>query len=118
MLRLTFAFALLSTSAFAQVATLSGTDGKNALGTVPCATVSGQPLQSCNVELRRRDDGTATLAVGMGNGEVRNIYFTNGIPESSSSTSKMTYETRGDIMIIFIEPGEVYEIPRAALGTQ
>ena len=30
----------------------------------------------------------------------------------------MTYENRGDLMVIFIEPGEVYELPKAALDTQ
>jgi len=118
MLRFAFALTLLSSPALAQVATQSGTDGQNALGTVPCAATSGAPLQSCNAELRRRDDGTATLAVLLPTGDVRNIYFTNGIPDSSSSASKLSYETPGDIMVIFIEPGEVYEIPKAALAAQ
>ncbi|WP_170604741.1 hypothetical protein [Ruegeria arenilitoris] len=118
MLRFALAFSLLSSPVIAQVATQSGTDGKNALGTVPCAATAGASLQSCNAELRRRDDGAATLAVLLPTGEVRNIYFTNGIPDSSSSTSKLSYETLGDIMVIFIEPGEVYEIPKAALNSQ
>ncbi len=118
MLRLVAAFVLLSFPAVAQVASVAGTDGKNALGTVPCAVNAGDPLQSCNAELRRRDDGSATLAVALGNGEVRNIYFTDGVPDSSSSPSKLSFETRGDLLIIFIEPGEVYELPKAALNTQ
>ncbi|WP_299892054.1 hypothetical protein [uncultured Ruegeria sp.] len=118
MYRLAIAFALISSPVLAQVATQTGTDGQSALGTVPCAAKAGDPLQSCNAELRRRDDGTATLAVAIGNGDVRNIYFTDGVPDSSSSTSQLTYETRGDLLVIFIEPGEVYEIPKAALNTQ
>lgn len=118
MLRYVLAFSLLSTPALAQVATQSGTDGKNALGTVPCAAIAGQPLENCKSELRRKDDGSATLAVLLNTGDVRNIYFTDGIPTSSSSASKLTYETRHDILIIFIEPGEVYEIPKAALNPQ
>ncbi len=118
MLRLATAFALFSSPALAQVASLAGTDGQNALGTVPCAAISGAPLQSCNAELRRRDDGTTTLAVLLPTGDVRNIYFTDGIPDSSSSTSPINYEERGDLMIIFIDPGEVYELPKAALNTQ
>ncbi|EEE38613.1 hypothetical protein RKLH11_2456 [Rhodobacteraceae bacterium KLH11] len=115
MYRFAFALTVLSTAATAQVATLSGTDGQNALGTVPCTAIAGEALSSCPAELRRREDGTATLAVQLNTGEVRRIYFTNGIPDSSSSTSQLTYENSGDIMMIFIEPGEVYEIPRAAL---
>ncbi len=118
MLRFAFVIALMSSPVFAQQATLSGTDGKNALGTVPCVAISGQPLESCPAELRRKDDGTATLAVQLKTGEVRRIYFNNGKPESSSSTSKISSETRGDILVIFIEPGEVYEIPKDALNTQ
>jgi len=117
MSRLAIVFALLSSSALAQVATLTGTDGKNALGTVPCAA-GGQPLSSCNAELRHHDDGTTTLAVGLGNGEVRSIYFTDGVPNSSSSAAKISHETRGDMTVIFIDPDEVYEVPTAALIRQ
>ena len=108
---------LLASPAVAQVATQSGTDGPNALGTVPCAT-AGMPVESCPAELRRKDDGTATLAVQLKTGEVRRIYFENGAPTSSSSASKITSETRGDILVIFIEPSEVYEIPKAAVAAQ
>lgn len=118
MLRFAIAFAVLSSPAVAQVASLAGTDGKNSLGTVPCAANAGDPLQSCNAELRRRDDGTATLAVLLPTGDLRNIYFTNGIPDSSSSTAALNYEERGDLMVIFIEPGEVFELPKAALNVQ
>lgn len=118
MLRFALALTLMSSPALAQVATQAGTDGKNALGTVPCAANAGDPLQSCHAELRRRDDGTATLAVQLPGGDVRSIYFTDGVPDSSSSASKLTYETPGDIMVIYIEPGEVFEIPKAALNAQ
>lgn len=118
MLRFAAAFALMSSPALAQVASLTATDGQNALGTIPCAANAGDPLQSCHAELRRHDDGTATLAVAIGAGNVRNIYFKDGVPESSSSTSQLTHETRGDLIVIFIEPGEVYELPKAALNPQ
>ena len=118
MYRFAIALTLFSTSAIAQVATLSGTDGQNSLGTVPCAAIAGEPLSNCPAELRRKEDGTATLAVQLNTGEARRIYFTDGIPDSSSSTAKISYETPGDLMVIFIEPGEVYEIPKAALTRQ
>ncbi|WP_170572815.1 hypothetical protein [Ruegeria atlantica] len=117
MLRLAIAAILLSTPAVAQVSTLAATDGKNALGTVPCAT-GGAPLSSCHAELRHHDDGTTTLAVGLGGGEVRSIYFSDGVPTSSSSPAKISHETRGDLTVIFIDPDEVYEIPTAALKRQ
>ncbi|WP_420586474.1 hypothetical protein [Ruegeria sp.] len=118
MIRPAIAFALLCSPALAQETSLAGTDGTNSLGTIPCAANAGDPLKTCHAELRHHDDGTTTLAVGLGDGEVRSIYFTDGVPNSSSSASKLTYETRGDLMVIFIDPGEVYEIPKAALIRQ
>ncbi|WP_170332689.1 hypothetical protein [Ruegeria arenilitoris] len=117
MLRLAIAVVLLSSPALAQVATLAATDGKNALGTVPCAS-GGEPLSSCRAELRHHDDGTTTLAVSLGGGEVRSIYFTDGVPNSSSSPARISHETRGDLTVVFIDPDEVYEIPSAALIRQ
>lgn len=99
-------------------ATLSGTDGQGALGTIPCAGASGQPLQSCHAELRRKDSSTVSVAVLRPGGEVRNIYFENGLPTGSNATSALTSETLGDNLIVFIEPGEVYEIPLRALANQ
>ena len=116
--RLALVLAIFSTPAAAQVASLTGTDGQNALGKVPCATSPGEAMRTCNAEMRRRDDGSSTLAVAMGNGEVRNIYFSDGIPDSTNSAAKITYENRGDIMVIFVDPGEVYEIPKVALARQ
>ncbi len=118
MLRFATVLAVIASPALSQQASVAGTDGQSALGTVPCAGRAGDPLQSCNAELRRRDDGTATLAVMLPGGDVRRIYFTDGIPDSSSSPSPINHEVRGDIMVIFIEPGEVYELPKAALNTQ
>ncbi|AXT28541.1 hypothetical protein D1823_09485 [Ruegeria sp. AD91A] len=118
MFRLALAFALLSSPALAQVASVAGTDGKNALGKIPCAANAGDPMQSCNAELRRHDDGSITVAVALGGGHVRNIYFKDGVPDSSNSTSKISHETRGDLMVVYIEPGEVFEIPKAALTSQ
>lgn len=111
----TLALTLASTQAFAQSATVSGTDGQGALGTVPCAALAGQALDSCPAELRRKDDGGATLAVQLPTGDVRRVYFEDGVPTSSSSTSALSHEQRGDIMIIFIEPNEVFEIPADAV---
>lgn len=117
MFRVAAALALLSSSAVAQVSTLAATDGKNALGTVPCAK-AGAALSNCHAELRHHDDGTTTLAVGLGGAEVRSIYFTDGIPTSSSSPARISHETRGDLTVVFIDPDEVYEIPTAALKRQ
>ncbi len=117
MFRVAAVFALLSSSAVAQVSTLAANDGQNALGTVPCAK-AGAALRSCHAELRHHDDGTTTLAVGLGGAEVRSIYFTDGIPTSSSSPARISHETRGDLTVVLIDPDEVYEIPTAALKRQ
>ncbi|MFA3917515.1 hypothetical protein [Ruegeria hyattellae] len=112
------ALTLAATQATGQNATVSGTDGQSALGTVPCAAIADQPIAQCPAELRRKDDGKATLAVQLPTGEVRRIYFENGEPTSSSSTSPVNHELNGDIMIIFIEPNEVFELPASAVKIQ
>ncbi|MCE8555652.1 hypothetical protein KBY29_15180 [Ruegeria pomeroyi] len=111
------AVSLILSSPVAFAATVSGTDGQNALGTVPCAT-GGAALSDCPAELRRKEDGTATLAVILPGGTVRNIYFEDGKPVSSSSPSAVSSETSGDTLRIFIAPGEVFELPAAAVASQ
>lgn len=106
--------ALAAAPAIAQVATLSGTDGQNALGTVPCAT-AGLALQSCHAELRRKDDGSATLAVLLPTGETRRIYFKDGKPTSTDSASRVSSETRGDMLLVYVDPNEVFEVPADAV---
>ncbi|WP_372571324.1 hypothetical protein [Ruegeria jejuensis] len=115
---LTLALTLTATQVAAQSATVSGTDGQNALGTIPCAAIADQPIAQCPAELRLKDDGEATLAVQLPTGEVRRIYFENGEPTSSSSTSPMNHEVSGGVMMIFIEPNEVFEVPANAVKPQ
>lgn len=112
------ALILTATSASTQSASVSGTDGTNALGYVPCAAIAGQPVQNCHAELRRKEDGTATLAVQLPTGTVRRIYFDGGNAASTDATAKMSTETRGNTLVIFIEPNEVFEIPADAVAAQ
>ncbi|MEX0350389.1 MAG: hypothetical protein AB3N15_13280 [Paracoccaceae bacterium] len=115
---LTLALIFAATQAAAQSATVSGTDGQNALGTIPCTALADQPIGQCPAELRHKDNGEATLAVQLPTGDVRRIYFENGEPTSSSSTSPMNHEISGDIMMIFIDPNEVFEVPANAVKPQ
>lgn len=101
-----------------QTARLDASDGQGALGAIPCAAFEGQAMKTCPAELRHKEDGSATLAVVLPGGDTRRIYFENGQATSSSSPSAMRVETREAITIIFIDPGEVYEIPNAALARQ
>ncbi|UWQ92368.1 hypothetical protein QEZ52_06200 [Aliisedimentitalea scapharcae] len=111
------ALALAATSAMAEEATLAGTDGKNALGTVPCAS-QGSSISKCHAELRRRSDGTMTLAVLLPTGDTRRVYFKDGKASSTDSTSRMSTQMQGDTLIIHIDPGEVIEVPAAAIAAQ
>ncbi|WP_425045959.1 hypothetical protein [Primorskyibacter sp. S87] len=108
----------LATAGIAQNATVSGTDGTNALGTLPCAAIQGQPLKSCHAELRRADAKNVTISVFLPTGDTRIIYFENGKPTSSNSTSPISSETQGNVMLVFVEPGEVFEIPVDAVANQ
>lgn len=110
--------ALLSTQAHSAGTSVSGTDGTNALGTLRCAAIAGQPIQNCHAELIRRDSQNVTINILLPTGETRNIYFTDGEPTASNSTAKITSETQGEVMRIFIEPGEVFQIPTKAVANQ
>ncbi len=110
--------ALLSTQAQAAGGSVSGTDGSNALGTLPCAAIAGQPIRNCHAELIRRDAQNVTINVLLPTGETRNIYFTDGEPTASNSTAKITSEVQGDVMRVFIEPGEVFQISTRAVANQ
>ena len=112
-----FSFALAATPALAQEASVAGSDGANALGTVPCAA-QGSAITKCHAELRRRDDGTATLAVLLPTGDTRRVYFKDGEVSSTDSTSRMSAQLNGDTLIIHIDPGEVIEVPAAAIAAQ
>ena len=109
------ALALAATSVMAEDASLAGTDGNSALGSVPCAA-AGSSMSKCHAEMRRRDDGTATLAVLLPTGETRRIYFKDGKASSTDSTARMSTQTREDMLVIHIDPGEVIEIPTAAVA--
>ena len=89
MYRLTVAPALISTATNAEITTLSGTDDQNSPGTLPCAALAVEPPGSCPAEFCKSDDGSAIQAVQLKTGEVRRLYFTDSIPGSSGSTSKL-----------------------------
>ncbi|MFC3616236.1 hypothetical protein ACFORG_21045 [Lutimaribacter marinistellae] len=116
MLRIALLMVLTAGPALAQTATVSGTDGRNALGTVPCTAIAGAALRDCPAELVHKDNGDATLSVALPGGEIRRIYFSDGKATSSSATAAMTSEVQGDMMVIFIDPGETYRVPAAAVA--
>ncbi len=110
--------ALAGGPALAQRASVAGTDGTNALGSLPCAARSGAALASCPAELLRKDGQNVTIRVLKPGGSVRYIYFRDGKAVSSDSTSAMRSGAAGDKLVIYIDPGEVYEIPRRAVANR
>jgi hypothetical protein len=109
---------LLAAPTWAQQASVAGTDGTNALGALPCAAFAGQPMSNCPAELLRKDDRNVTIRVLLPGGKVRYIYFEDGTAKSTDSTAKMTAETMGDNFVIYIDPGETFEIPKRAVANR
>lgn len=101
--------------AFAQTASVAGTDGTNALGSIPCSPLAGVALQSCPAELLRKGDGKATLRVLLPGGRTRSIYFEGGEAVASSGTEKVRGKEQGGTYYVFIGENERFQLPASAL---
>lgn len=109
---------VMTVPAAAQQASVAGTDGTNALGSLPCANLAGQALSNCPAELLRKDDRNVTIRVLLPGGHVRYIYFEDGKASSTDSTARMTATTLGSNYVIYIDPNEVFEIPKRAVANK
>ncbi len=105
---------LLAPAAFAQSASVAGTDGTNVLGSVPCAALASAALSNCPAELLRKGDGKATVRVLMPGGRTRSLYFENAQVTSSDSTDPVRGKTAGGTKYVFVGEDERFEIPAQA----
>ncbi len=106
---------LIASPALSQQASVAGTDGTNALGTIPCAPLSGMALSSCPAELLRKGDGRATLRVLMPGGRTRSLYFEGGEVTSADTTDRVRGDKQGDTYFVFVGESERFQIPARAL---
>ncbi|MEX0284330.1 MAG: hypothetical protein AB3N23_06935 [Paracoccaceae bacterium] len=106
---------LFAVPAVAQQASVAGTDGTNALGTIPCAPLSGVALTSCPAELVRRDDGKVSVRVLMPGGRTRLLYFEGGELTSADTTDKVRGKVQGGTYFIFVGESERFEVPANAV---
>lgn len=114
---ISFSVALAAGAATSQQSSIAGSDGgQNALGKLPCST-AGLAMAQCPFEVFGKSGGNATVRVLLPTGDVRVIYFENGKPAGTDSTSKMSFEQAGAATVVFIDPAESYEIPNAVLAS-
>jgi heat shock protein HslJ len=91
----------------------------DAKGKIPCAAISGQPMQQCDFAVARSGPGYATVIVTKPDGMTRSIYFRMGIA-IGAGTSEADYpgefSARKDLDLNLIELGaERFEIPDAVV---
>jgi hypothetical protein len=102
--------------AMASDGSVAATDGTNELGHLRCAALATASASDCAYEMLRKADGSATLRVLFPGGQVRYVYFEGGKATGTDSTDRMTAETAGDGMVIFIGAEQRIEVPAAVLS--
>lgn len=101
--------------ALAQQASVSATDGTNALGSIPCAAQPSAPLSECPAEYLDKGDGKATLRVLLPGGMPRTLYIEGGKIASSDNPSKLRSSKANGTYFVFIGETERFEIPATAV---
>lgn len=86
----------------------------DAMGTLPCAMIPGQPTRECAYGVLRSAAGLASLQVTGMAGLTRWIYFENGVPVRSDGSGGFAVERLGDLFLIRIG-GERFEVPLAVV---
>ena len=87
-------------------------------GKIRCSIHGGQSMGSCPLVMQRRGSGTASVTITKPDGQIRSIFFTNGVAsgyDSFDGGPRFNASKQGDLSIIRIGP-EWYEIPDAVLS--
>jgi hypothetical protein len=87
----------------------------DAMGTLPCAMIPGQPTRDCAYGVLRSASGTASIQVTGMAGLTRWLYFENGVPVRSDGSGGFLVERLGDLFLIRIGQ-ERFEVPLAVAG--
>jgi len=82
----------------------------DAMGTLPCAMIPGQPTRDCAWGALRSGSGTASIQVTGMAGLTRWIYVENGVPVRSDGEGSFAVERMGDLFLIRIGQ-ERFELP-------
>jgi hypothetical protein len=80
---------------------------------IKCVPAFETALRECDAfVIRRGFDGTATLDIP-GRAERRSILFVQGKPTASNAMARdaLTFERKGDVIIVKLGEGERYEVP-------
>lgn len=85
----------------------------NATAEVPCIASAGAAKARCKAGVIRQPGGDATVEIETTDGGRRRIYFKAGQPSGSDADISLQATREGDVAVIRIGPGELYEIPDA-----
>ncbi len=72
----------------------------DAMGTLPCAMIPGQPTRDCAWGVLRSGGGTASIQVTGMAGLTRWIYVENGVPVRSDGEGSFVVERIGELFLI------------------
>jgi hypothetical protein len=72
----------------------------DAMGTLPCAMIPGQPTRDCAWGVLRSGGGTASIQVTGMAGLTRWIYVENGVPVRSDGEGTFAVERMGELFLI------------------
>jgi uncharacterized protein YraI len=81
-----------------------------ATGTLPCAMIPGQPTRDCAYGAVRSAPGTASIRIVGTGGEMRWIYFDQGVPVRTDGSGVFLVERMADLFLIRVG-NERYEVP-------
>ncbi len=84
----------------------------DAMGTLPCALIPGQPTRDCAFGVHRTGPGTASILVSGPAGLTRWLYFEAGTPVRSDGPGGFLVERIGDLFLIRAG-AERFEVPLA-----
>jgi hypothetical protein len=91
----------------------------HATGNIPCARYAGQPMNSCEFGVVRKDRGNGSVTIFWRDGGNRVIDFENGAPANfdqsrADGDARMTVKRNADLFIITIGV-QRFEIPEAVI---
>ena len=87
----------------------------NATGRIPCAIAYDSPMGSCDFGVVRKGGGTAVVTVFLPGGAERILHFQSGEPLMVEGSRSMTWDKRGDLILMEVDKSQRFEIPSAVI---
>lgn len=87
----------------------------DAKGSIPCAISYSAPMGSCDFGVVRKGTGTAIVTVFLPGGGTRILHFQSGEPSMVEGADKMTWDRRGDLILLEVDNAQRFEVVDAVI---